>query len=332
MPRWTGDQQRGFESIWLRPERPPRRSHSALSRSQIVRAAIEVADAEGLETVTMRRIATELGIGAMSLYWHVPSKENLLELMRDELMGEVEMPDPPSDDWRANLRQIAHQSRATMKRHPWMTTIFASMPSFGPNMMRHADLSLAAIDGLGLDTRTMFGIISLVDDYMLGFTLGELNQEEARRRLNLSEEEMREQWQASIEPFAQEALATGKYPHLARVQVDPLEFLDMDRIFAWGLECVLDGIAVRIAEQKAEGGRRKAENPPPCPAILTPVEAAPSPAPQPAQSRRDDRVRGRRGYGGASERRRGRDGQRVSRRARDETVPRCPGTMKTSAR
>jgi AcrR family transcriptional regulator len=224
-----------------------------------VRAAIAIADAEGLDAVTMRRLASHLGVGTMSLYWHVPNKENLLELMRDELMGEVQMPDPPSADWRANLRQIAHQSRATMKRHPWMATIFASLPSFGPNMMRHADLSLAAVDGLGLDARTMFGITGVVDDYTLGFTLGELNQEAARRQLGLTEEEMRQQWLLAIEPFAQQALATGNYPRLARVQVDPLEFLDMDRTFAWGLECVLDGIAARIAEQKAEGGRRKAE-------------------------------------------------------------------------
>src|SRR5262249_47780549 len=94
MPRVRGEPRQGFQSIWLRPERPSRRSHSALSREQIVRAAIEVADAEGIEAVTMRRIATELGVGTMSLYWHVPTKDNLLELMRDALMGEVQMPDP----------------------------------------------------------------------------------------------------------------------------------------------------------------------------------------------------------------------------------------------
>src|SRR5688572_1235709 len=119
----------GFTSIWLQQERPSRGSQPALNRQQIVRAAIEIADAEGFEAVTMRRIASDLGVGTMSLYWHVPNKENLLELMRDELIGEVEMPDPPTGDWRADLRQIAYQTRANLKRHPWMLAIFASVPS-----------------------------------------------------------------------------------------------------------------------------------------------------------------------------------------------------------
>ncbi len=238
--------KRGFTSIWLQPERTPRGAQASLSRGQIVRAAIAIADADGFEAMTMRRVAAELGVGTMSLYWHVPNKDNLLELMRDELMGEVEMPDPPSGDWRADLRLIAYQTRAFMKRHPWMLAIFASLPSIGPNMMRHADLSLAAVDGLGLDMQTMFSIISVVDDYTLGFTLGEVNQDVARRELGLTPEELRERWIADMEPFTRDAIATGKYPRLARLEGDPFDFMDTDRIFAFGLECVLDGVAVRI--------------------------------------------------------------------------------------
>jgi AcrR family transcriptional regulator len=253
-----GQQQReakgGFSSIWLQPERTPRSAQASLSRRQIVRAAIAIAEAEGFEAVTMRRVAAELGVGTMSLYWHVPTKDNLLELMRDELMGEVAMPDPPSGDWRADLRFIAHQTRANMKRHPWMLAIFASLPSIGPNMMRHADLSLAAIDGLGLDLQTMFLIMNVVDDYTLGFTLGEVNQEVARRQIGLSPDELREQWFTDIEPFTRDAIATGKYPRLARLENDPIDFMDTDRIFEFGLECVLDGIAVRI--EAARGERR----------------------------------------------------------------------------
>jgi AcrR family transcriptional regulator len=247
------DPSGGFTSIWLQPERPSRGSQPALSRQQIVGAAITIADAEGFEAVTMRRIASELGVGTMSLYWHVPNKDNLLELMRDELMGEVEMPDPPSGDWRADLRQIASQTRTTMKKHPWMLAIFASIPSIGPNMLRHADLSLAAVDGLGLDLHTMFSLISVVDDYTLGFTLGEVNQEVARSQIGLTPEELRQRWVDSVIPFTREALATGKYPRLARLQDDSFDFLDSDRHFSYGLECVLDGIAARI---EANDGRR----------------------------------------------------------------------------
>ena len=246
----------GLASIWLQPERTPRGAQSALNRAQIVRAAIAIADAEGIDAVTMRRVAADLGVGTMSLYWHVPNKDNLFELMRDELMSEVEMPDPPSGDWRADLRTIAYQTRATMKRHPWMLAIFASMPGLGPNMLRHVDLSLAAVDGLGLDLQTMFTVISLVDDYTLGFTLGEVNQDVARRDIGLTPEELRAQWFAAMEPFARQAIATGRYPRLAQVEHDPFDFLDSDRIFEFGLACVLDGIAVRI-----EAVRNRSEGP-----------------------------------------------------------------------
>jgi AcrR family transcriptional regulator len=258
--RTTDDRGRDFDSIWLRPERRPRgaRRDRDLSRAQIVDVAIAIADAEGIEAVTMRRIATTLGAGTMSLYWHVPSKEHLLELMRDVVIGEVTMPDPPSGDWRADLRQIAYESRATMKRHPWMTSIFASAPGFGPNMLRHADLSLAAVDGLGLDTETMFRITSVVDDYVMGFTLGEINQAAARQRSGRTDQELREHWSSALEPYLRQAVATGSYPRLARVQTEPIEFFDMDRVFAFGLECVLDGVAVRIAERReSEVGSRE---------------------------------------------------------------------------
>jgi AcrR family transcriptional regulator len=249
----TREQEPEFDSIWLRPERRGRGGARDLSRAQIVDAAIAIADAEGIEAVTMRRIATTLRAGTMSLYWHVPSKEHLLELMRDVVIGEVRMPDPPSGDWRADLRQIAYESRATMKRHPWMMEVFASAPSFGPNMLRHADLSLAAVDGLGLDVQTMFAITNVVDDYVMGFTLGEINQVVARQRSGISEEDLRKQWFSRLEPYMRQVVATGNYPRLARVQENPLDFLGSDRIFAFGLECVLDGVAARIAESRESG-------------------------------------------------------------------------------
>src|SRR5579875_873513 len=91
----------------------------ALSREQIVRAAIDVADAEGADAISMRRIARELNAGTMSLYWHVSSKEELLDLMLDAIDGEMEVPEP-SGDWRADLRAIARGIRTGLLRHRWV--------------------------------------------------------------------------------------------------------------------------------------------------------------------------------------------------------------------
>ena len=96
----------------------PRRA-AALSRDEIVRAAIKVADAEGPDAISMRRIARELNAGTMSLYWHVASKEELLDLMIDSVQGEQLTPEP-SGDWRADLRALTRSARAALHRHPWM--------------------------------------------------------------------------------------------------------------------------------------------------------------------------------------------------------------------
>jgi AcrR family transcriptional regulator len=248
--RRTDQSRLPFDSIWLRPERPQRGRQLGLDRSQIVRAAIEIADAEGLDAVTMRHVAAKLGVGTMSLYWHVSRKEDLLELMRDEVIGEVKRPEPPSGDWRADLTQIAYQSRATMRNHPWMMSIFAASPSFGPNMLKHADLSLAAVEGLGLDLMTMFQITSTVDDYVIGFTLGELNQLEARRQSGLTDLELKGYWKKAIEPSLRQAIESGNYPHLYRFKDNEIDVFQLEETFRFGLKCVLDGIATRIAEHE----------------------------------------------------------------------------------
>ena len=113
--------------------------------------------------------------------------------------------------------------------------------------MRHVDLSIAVVDGLGLDVEMMFSVISVIDDYAIGFTLGGVNQEMARRRIGASFDELRERWQSQVEPIARELISTGNYPHLARVDQDFFDFFDIDRHFSLGLETVLGGIAARIA-------------------------------------------------------------------------------------
>ena len=109
----------------------PRRDRG-LSRAEIVAAAIAVADAEGPDAISMRRIARELRAGPMSLYWHVGSKEELLDLMLESIETEVEAPEP-SGDWRADLRAFAHQARAGMLRHRWAMEFLGGRPPSGPN-------------------------------------------------------------------------------------------------------------------------------------------------------------------------------------------------------
>src|ERR1700683_3673998 len=117
--------------VWMLPDRPGRGPKPTHSREQITAAAIRIADAEGLDAVTMRRVAAEVGSGTMTLYRYVPTKDHLLDLMIDATEGEVVFPDAPAGDWRAGLRAVAWMQRDRLLRHPWLASLEAGRPGFG---------------------------------------------------------------------------------------------------------------------------------------------------------------------------------------------------------
>src|SRR5262249_43559728 len=111
------------EILWARTERSSRGPQPTLSHAQIAAAAIRIADREGLDAVSMRRVAAELGAGTMSLYRYVRTKDELHDLMRDTVAGEDDVPAKPSGHWRADLSVLAHQMRASALRHPWLPAL-----------------------------------------------------------------------------------------------------------------------------------------------------------------------------------------------------------------
>jgi AcrR family transcriptional regulator len=232
-----------LDLVWARPERASRAQQPALSREHIVRAAIELADAEGVGALSMRRIAAKLGVGTMSLYWYVSSKQDLFDLVRDAVYGEIELPAQPSGDWRADLRVIAVQMRAMLRRHPWLSALLNSRPSFGPNGLRYAEFCLAALDGLGLTPATMISIFETIDGYIVGYVQTKTAEEAARQQSGMTEQE----WRKALEPYLRQATATGRYPTFARLVTQDTSLNDETTGFAFGLDCVLDGIAARIA-------------------------------------------------------------------------------------
>ncbi|WP_405912641.1 TetR/AcrR family transcriptional regulator C-terminal domain-containing protein [Streptomyces sp. NBC_00963] len=117
--------------IWLRPEQAPVGRPAERSRAEITAAAVELADLEGLDAVSMRRLAAALGTGAASLYRYVATRDDLLDLMTDSTAGEYRLP-APSGDWQADLLEIAHQARRIMRRHPWLPALVVTRPALGP--------------------------------------------------------------------------------------------------------------------------------------------------------------------------------------------------------
>ncbi len=136
--------------------------------------AIEVADEEGLEAVSMRRIARDLGAGAMSLYHYFDSRDELLELMADTIAEEMLVPDI-SPDWRAALEAIAQRSRAMFLRHPWLLATLHEQTLVTPNLLRHIEQSAQSVSRLtDVDPELLTGIVTAVDDYTIGYTMREL--------------------------------------------------------------------------------------------------------------------------------------------------------------
>jgi len=233
-----------------RGAQPPRRDRG-LSRDEIVSAAIAVADAEGPEAISMRRIAREVGAGAMSLYWHVASKEELLDLMLDAIEAEIEVPEP-TGDWRADLGAFAHRTRAALRQHLWAVEFIGTRPPSGPNDVRNLERLLSLLDGIGVDDyQVVMGVFMTVATFVIGAVIREAQEvrfqaEQERVEASMTAEEI----QAEHERFRGWFEKSGQYPHIARLMkagIDPDDPATRDERFQFSLDCVLDGIAARIA-------------------------------------------------------------------------------------
>jgi AcrR family transcriptional regulator len=251
--------QPASQPIWTRPEPGTRRPR--FSREQIAAAALALADAEGFEAVSIRRIATALGAGTMSMYRYISAKSDLVALMDDAIMGESLIPDGELPaDWREALAMIARYTRAALLRHPWAVQALqggsaASQDgTFGPNGIRHFEQSLAAVATAPLDTASKLDLITLVDDYVFGHALRAGEQQ--ARSAGAGDDEQGHA--AQIAEYIQSQIATGRFPHLEKLTHDPAAqtLADpgrLDERFERGLRALLDGAA---AEQPAAARTR----------------------------------------------------------------------------
>ncbi|MEE1808025.1 TetR/AcrR family transcriptional regulator C-terminal domain-containing protein [Streptomyces sp. BE133] len=223
-------------------------SGPTLSRGRIVRAAIELADAEGLPAVSMRRVATTLSTSTMALYRHVPGKAELVRLMSDEVFGERPLGTVPRD-WRSGLEVAARWLRSVYGRHPWMAQATASFtrPTASPHAMRYTEWVLHALRGTGLSPHTMLHIHLTLFAHVQGLAMGADSEAQARQDTGLSDVE----WRVRNEPQFNAISASGDYPFLNSLfEHDEFE-LDLDSLFEFGLQRTLDGIAMMIGETSA---------------------------------------------------------------------------------
>ncbi|RAG85260.1 TetR/AcrR family transcriptional regulator [Streptacidiphilus pinicola] len=216
--------------IWLRPERTGRGPEPAHSRAAIAAAAITLADAEGLDAVSMRKVATALGAGTMSLYNYVPKKEHLFDLMLDAVVGEFSLPDEPSGDPRADLAALAREELAAMRRHAWLAPLSLTRPSMGPNALRVTEFFLAALADSAWDGGTKMELFAQLNGFVCQFAEWERNAAGGSGA----------QWQADMVAYLTGVITEGRYPHLAQALggggAPPP---DVDAVFARSLDRLL---------------------------------------------------------------------------------------------
>ncbi|WP_411151468.1 TetR/AcrR family transcriptional regulator [Streptomyces sp. A30] len=243
----SGDIVRTMELLWDTGRRPSRGPKPALTLDRIVEAAVQVADADGLDAVSMRRIATELGTGAMSLYRYVPGKGELLDLMLDRVQRPSENPADLGDgSWRSALEAMGRATLALYRRHPWLLQVNQSRPILGPSALDGMEKILALIKPMGLTDPELVSAVIMIDGYVVGAARTQLYQREAERRTGLTDTEF---WQAQA-PTLEKIMTSGRYPLLATLDEDTWG-PDFDH-FEFGLQRILDGLEVFVNERRAD--------------------------------------------------------------------------------
>lgn len=248
-----GDPIKTLELMWGRATPTRRGPKARVAVADLVAAAVRIADADGIEAVSTRRVAEAVGISPMSFYTYIPDKAVLLDLMLDAVAGPAEGTDraPHRFDpgrWRDNVTFVAREFRAFYLRHPWVLQVGTHRPVLGPNTLRAYEHFLASVDGLGLNEVEMDLCVTMVANYVHGAVRDVARTKMVKEQTGMSDDE----WWYRIAPFL-ETLDFSAYPVANRVGpvVGELYGLgDADRAFDFGLERLLDGLGLLIQSKQ----------------------------------------------------------------------------------
>jgi AcrR family transcriptional regulator len=235
---------------WQRaPERPSRRRRDPISRDAIVTAAIQLLDREGLAALSMRKLADELGAGAASLYWHVGSKDGLLDLVMDQVIGEGKIPDPEPDRWQEQIKQVARDQRAGILRHPWIVRVSIGRIPMGPNALRYSERILAILRAGGLPPRLAVQGYLLLIATINGFTIDETGVDDSAdpaASAPLTDRETR-QHAANLARDYIASLPPTQFPNMTAL-ADEFALADPDERFNLLIDIFVDGLSRRAAQ------------------------------------------------------------------------------------
>jgi AcrR family transcriptional regulator len=230
-------------SVWDLPEHGTRGPKARHDRAAIAAAAVQIADARGIDGLTMRHVASALGMATMSLYNYVPAKGHLAQLVIDQVAGEFTYPAGPPGDKRSAIAGLARQARAIAQRHPWLASLMQRPYPPGPNGLRYLDYFLGLLDDSGLDTGARLEVIALISGFatMYGTMQATLTAQHAS---------VTEQTAMQVQAFAR-AAASGRYPHLAAALAAAGPARAEDAIFESSIQRLIE--VARPGDSRAAG-------------------------------------------------------------------------------
>jgi DNA-binding transcriptional regulator YhcF (GntR family) len=241
------------------PRTPKRRQNTRepqpeLSRDRIVRAAIEIADTEGMAALSMRRVATDLDAATMSLYRYVHSKDDLVLFMIDQAIGEEALPETPPEGWRARLQVTARLQWRLFRRHRWLAAAMSlTRPQLAPNALAHAEWVLRALEGFDLDPSAIMHTHVMLFSYVRGLATSLEAEAEAERDTGMTSDEWMETQEAALDAVA----GSGSFATFLRIVKESDFDFDLDTLFEFGLMRMLDGLAVYLATVRFVGCRAR---------------------------------------------------------------------------
>jgi AcrR family transcriptional regulator len=246
----TTDPARTLGLLWRTQSRSAR---SGLTVDAVVAAGIEVADAEGITGVSMRRVAERLSAGTMSIYTHVPGKGDLIQLMVDSVLGELyddmEAPSRAPGGWRGALMFVARTNWDLYRRHPWLLDVSGTRPVLGPHTIENYEAELRPLDGLGLSDVEMDSVLTLVLTHVRATATALVAMDRTRESSGMTDSE----WWSATAPLLDKVIDGGRFPVASRVGTSTGQAFDAagDPVHAmtFGLECILDGVGTLIARR-----------------------------------------------------------------------------------
>ena len=243
----AGDPVRTLRLLWRDPAAIPRHGpRQGLTIDQVVAAATALADEDGLDAVTMRRVAARLGVVAMTLYTYVPGKAELLDLMLDAAYQRMPRTGTSGQPWRHRVTAIAAENRVLFETHPWAALISAVRPPLGPGLMAKYDHELAAFEGLGLDDIQMDAALTHLLAFVQTWALAAASTQAPRSGAGMNEE----QWWAASQPLLEKVLDPRAYPLAVRVGTTAgtahRAAYSSEHAYDFGLRTILDGFAALI--------------------------------------------------------------------------------------